>query len=404
MSTATKHVLKIFVSHQDLNKFPNIRDACRILDEEKNRINNEGRQKDLIEVRIVDYQYWRNLANPSNSTYQSANSLKDDASNAHAVFTLVDGDISPRIRKWYNVQIRRVRKEKEERRIHMPIFWDTSTSVSADNCEAFYQKNDSDFVFRYNSMDELRGLLASELKQLTDRWATTISRQQTVPTLASNLLRRRIKWLISGIVFAALCLSVYMLWPRIKDLCSRDAINTPVETVDESQVNSSLSDESIASPEITPPHSNGQNLANRGEDTPGESKKPGESSKASAATIRVDNSAYIDVKALTFTGDYNAQLISSIESCLLAKGFSIARDKKSAHYNVWVEAKPTDATAAHIIHLEVSTRITNLKTGKIIYSDTKPHKDGAGSDDAAALKIYRRISKTIGEEISNNIH
>ena len=157
MSTATKHVLKIFVSHQDLNKFPNIRDACRILDEEKNRINNEGRQKDLIEVRIVDYQYWRNLANPSNSTYQSANSLKDDASNAHAVFTLVDGDISPRIRKWYNVQIRRVRKEKEERRIHMPIFWDTSTSAKhftrkttvtlySDtilwmNCVAFWHRN-----------------------------------------------------------------------------------------------------------------------------------------------------------------------------------------------------------------------------------------------------------------------
>lgn len=123
-----------------------------------------------------------------------------------------------------------------------------------------------------------------------------------------------------------------------------------------------------------------------------------------SASTRVENSVFLDVKALTFTDDYNAQLLSSIESCLLAKGFSIAGDKKSAHYNVWVEAKPTDATSAHIIHLDVSSRITDLKTGKIIYSDTKTHKDGAGSDEAAALKIYRRISKSIGEELSTNLH
>ena len=381
MSTATKHVLKIFVSHQDLNKFPTIRDACRILDEEKNRINNEGRQKDLIEVRFVDYQYWRNLANPSNSTYQSADSLKDDASNAHAVFTLVDGDISPRIRKWYNVQIRRVRKEKEERRIHMPIFWDTSTSVSADNCEAFYQKNDSDFVFRYNSMDELRGLLASELKQLTDRWATTISRQQTVPTLASNLLRRRIKWLISGIIFAILCFSIYMLWPRIHGFCIKDTRDDPVTVVEvpqtkgleagEQDIISATSDSTTSSTGLKP------SKRGEGKSMSYKSNESGVGSYSASVEIPWTNEqknenrlVFISIRAKTLTGDYTP-LKGRIKNKLSEAGLKVTDDKNHALWTITMDcaARKHDENAGFFTaFVDVDMDIINTVTEDTIHS------------------------------------
>ena len=139
MLTDAKHILRIFVSHKDVNECPSLADAYKVIQEEADKINRSGLQRHLIEIQPQDYQIGRDLSNPQRGTFQSADSLKNDAYRAHAVFTLVDGDISPRIRDWYKQQIKKVQKEAKDRQIPMPIFWDTSSAESKAKFEAVHR-------------------------------------------------------------------------------------------------------------------------------------------------------------------------------------------------------------------------------------------------------------------------
>lgn len=242
MLTDAKHILRIFVSHKDVNECPSLADAYKVIQEEADKINRSGLQRHLIEIQPQDYQIGRDLSNPQRGTFQSADSLKNDAYRAHAVFTLVDGDISPRIRDWYKQQIKKVQKEAKDRQIPMPIFWDTSSAESKANCEAFHRGNDSDYILKFNSLEEFRRIVAKQLEQLSGRWAAMINGGQAVPTLESNSLRRKKRWFISSIVFLAIAIAVYMLSPYIPDLFrhSKEGGDTPVVPIQEDKARESF--------------------------------------------------------------------------------------------------------------------------------------------------------------------
>ena len=77
-----KSILKIFISHKDVSECRSLENAYRVFQEEVARINTDGLHKDLIEVELQDYQIDRDMSDPNNPTFQSAESLIKDASNA----------------------------------------------------------------------------------------------------------------------------------------------------------------------------------------------------------------------------------------------------------------------------------------------------------------------------------
>ena len=231
MKKDTKRILKIFVSHQSLNRHPLLSEACKILEEEKDKINQEyrGEEKDdLLEIKFLDFQRWHTIANPHNSPFQSAKSLRKDAANCNAVFFLIDEDFSPRVKKWYDLQIRRESKENNERRVPLPVFWNILDPESAKKCNAYFFDDDSDYINRYRTMEELRPIVAKKLSQLAKRWATQIEHKRTPPTLASNRKRR---CFIRGLEFCALAAAIYFSWHLIQKAFCPGPANDPARTL-----------------------------------------------------------------------------------------------------------------------------------------------------------------------------
>lgn len=213
-----KSILRIFISHKDVNQCPSLEDAYRVIYDEVSKINTSGLHHELIEIRLMDYQMGRDLSNPHNPTFQSANSLIKTAANAHAIFTLVDGDMSPRIKKWYTSQIKKVRRESDEQMVPMPIFWNIADSDSKANCEKFHRSNDSDYIYKYSTLEELRDFVNKILQDLTRRWAQRIEYKKPIPTLESNRLKRKIKHFIYSLIFLALAVLLYLLFPKIQNM------------------------------------------------------------------------------------------------------------------------------------------------------------------------------------------
>lgn len=222
-----KWILKIFVAHKDFSGCSSLEEAYRVIQEEVGKINTHGLQKDLIEIELQDYQIDRDISNPNNPTFQSAETLETDALKAHAVFTLVDGDISPRIETWYKKQIQTVKSENEHQQIPMPIFWNVADAESMRNCEEFYKNDDRDFIYKYATLEGLRNIVNNLLQDYTSRWAKLISRDINVPTLESNRLKRNIRRLIYSFIFLVLAVILYLLWPRIQDMISQSPASDP---------------------------------------------------------------------------------------------------------------------------------------------------------------------------------
>lgn len=187
-----KKIILIYVSHRNLKENPNLNDACKVLDEEKNRLNADELHEEL-EIKLIDYQYWRNISNPNKSPFQSRNTNKKKALHTHAHFTLVDGDMSPEIRKWYFRTIKWVRNS-----ILMPIFWNTANSASRENCKKFEEKhkNKIDYIIEYNSLDELRKEAYKKMKELRSRCISKIDRRRKVPTILSVIVKKIIRLVI----------------------------------------------------------------------------------------------------------------------------------------------------------------------------------------------------------------
>lgn len=218
MSTEKKHVLKLFVSHRDGSMTPALNNQLDVVKQVVEDINRNGTQKDLIEIKLQDYQINRNLSNPSTGTFQSLNSLMQDAENAHALFVLIDGDISDTIRNWYNPRIAMVRREKKEGQVLIRFFWNTADAVSMENCEKFLDSPDRDYVIKYNSLEDLRDHVRKELSDCSNRWAALITRKKPVPTLAAIRKKsaNRVLAAFVGILVVMLAIFVYKSWPKLQ--------------------------------------------------------------------------------------------------------------------------------------------------------------------------------------------
>lgn len=218
---------KIFVSHRDAEQSPSLAAACGIIKEEIDKINLSGLHKDRIYIDRQDYQFGRNISNPDNGTYQSANSLIKDASKAHAVFILVDGEMGKNIYSWYRPRRVLVSRERYERQVPMPIFWNISDPQSKANCEAFHKRKNCDFIYKYSSNAELHNIVSQQLEAYARRWAASIERKRTIPTLRSICIRLITRVLI----FCAIVLSFYFAWPLIDGLIS----NKPKVTAEQKE-------------------------------------------------------------------------------------------------------------------------------------------------------------------------
>ena len=235
MSTEKKHVLKLFVSHRDGSMTPALNNQLDVVKQVVEDINRNGTQKDLIEIKLQDYQINRNLSNPSTGTFQSLNSLMQDAENAHALFVLIDGDISDTIRNWYNPRIAKVRREKKEGQVLIRFFWNTADAVSMENCEKFLDSPDRDYVIKYNSLEDLRDHVRKELSDCSNRWAALITRKKPVPTLAAIRKKsaNRVLAVLVGILVIMLAIFVYMSWPKLQArLCPSSGSDTDGEQVE----------------------------------------------------------------------------------------------------------------------------------------------------------------------------
>lgn len=241
MTMESKPILRIFVSHRDIAECTSLMGAYNVIKEEVLKINSSGPQRHQIEIELQDYQIDRDLSNPNNGTFQSADTLKKDAAQAHAIFILVEGkdgkdaNISERIEKWYHKNIRIVQVEEKENQVPIPIFWNISDDKSKENCENFHKSDSCDKIIKYNSLEKLRSEVAILLFELTGRWASRIHGRQSVPTLDSIIKKRRKKLFLFSVAifFLLLCILLYFSYPKIQHLRPADKTQEPsVEQVD----------------------------------------------------------------------------------------------------------------------------------------------------------------------------
>lgn len=462
MQDTKKHILRVFVPHRSFSGRPSLEQAYDALKEEVDKINGEGLQKHLIELELQDFEKERGLSNPSSSTFQSAETLVKDAESAHAVFTLVDGDMTAKFKDWYCRQIRRVMREKDEDKVPMPIFWKTAGPDSLENYKEFCDefKDDCDYIETYETVEQFREKAAHWLEELSFRWAARITRGQEVPTLASNRRRRSRKWFLIGLILALLGAGFCFLWPYLKGMREKSVFGKRIDDTEqlvigqqfESARDSLISLNEACKPDWAVERARIDSLATIveryfvGVGIDAAEKKihlqQFDAAKASLDSLlavckggwneeitlidslkhviqnsvvfrttgepiipakpvtRTKNSVYINVDARTYETNYNDQLKSIIEGRLIRQGYSPVANRNAAQYEIKVSGRPTDATALHIIHLDVIIRVTNLETGKLIYSNKNTYKDGSNSDEAAAMKIYRQIVDAIGQEVS----
>ena len=239
MTMKSKPIISIFVSHRDIAECPSLVEVYNVIKEEVHKINSYGPQRHLIEIELQDYQIDRDLSNPNNGTFQSADTLKKDAAQAHAVFILVEGkdgkdaNISERIEKWYHKNIRIVQVEEKENQVPIPIFWNISDDKSKENCEHFHKSDSCDKIIKYNSLEELRSNVADLLFELTGRWASRIHGRQSIPTLDSIIKKRRKKLFLFSVAifFLLLCILLYFLYPKFQHL--RPDHRTPEPSVEQ---------------------------------------------------------------------------------------------------------------------------------------------------------------------------
>lgn len=239
-----KSILEILVLHQSFLEHKNSKEAYEVIREEAQKINEGETYKNLPKIRVDDWE----LSQPDSGSIQNLEKIKEDADNANAVFIIADGNISPDTKKWYESAIKESLNEASKRQVRIPVFWNISTEEYKKNFKEFcnsgskhdYDKRDK--LYPYDTLEiepnanaPLRPQVASLLIQLANKWAAMINREETIPTLMSNRIRRnkRKKALIITTAFIiALGLLFYFLWPRIKDVRDKKAFGQRLANVE----------------------------------------------------------------------------------------------------------------------------------------------------------------------------
>lgn len=239
-----KSILEILVLHQSFLEHKNSKEAYEVIREEAQKINEGETYKNLPKIRVDDWE----LSQPDSGSIQNLEKIKEDADNANAVFIIADGNISPDTKKWYESAIKESLNEASKRQVRIPVFWNISTAEYKKNFKEFcnsgskhdYDKRDK--LYPYDTLEiepnanaPLRPQVASLLIQLANKWAAMINREETIPTLMSNRIRRnkRKKALIITAAFIiALGLLFYFLWPRIKDVRDKKAFGQRISNIE----------------------------------------------------------------------------------------------------------------------------------------------------------------------------
>lgn len=221
----TKEIVNIFVSHGSWKSEGKecLREAFDALERVVEEFNKVIDYRDHFEIRLSDFQ-----KNP-NATYQSLEELMKNADKFHAVFVLVEGQLSPAIKDWYIEKEKILKETKEEQRVPIPVFWDISNDSSAKNFEEFCKENQKErnYIHSYRTPDERDEELRKTLKKYAVDWNQKIIKGEILPTMEENRRkaeeerRRHRRNVILGFIgavffFAVAYLAVYKLWPNFK--------------------------------------------------------------------------------------------------------------------------------------------------------------------------------------------
>lgn len=183
-------VIKLFVPHSDIRNNPLLEEAYNALDSVVKDINNNEiyewppHVRNLTIGKPEDFQI-----NQINPIRQTANKLEEAAEKAHGIFIFVEGDISERIKEWYQEQSKLLSGLDDKECVFIRIFWDIRDQKSKECFDKFIEietlNKDSNFIYTYEDILELKKELKSRLKKLVLTWSGMISNKKEIPTLES---------------------------------------------------------------------------------------------------------------------------------------------------------------------------------------------------------------------------
>lgn len=183
-------VIKLFVPHSDIGNNSLLEEAYNALDTVVKDINNNEISewppltRNLIIGKPEDFQI-----NQINPIRQTANKLEEAAERAHGIFIFVEGDISDRIKEWYQEQSKLLSGLDDEECVFIRIFWDIRDQKSNECFHKFEEREtlnkDSNFIYTYKSIPKLKDELKQSLKKLALTWSSMISSKKEIPTLGS---------------------------------------------------------------------------------------------------------------------------------------------------------------------------------------------------------------------------
>lgn len=418
----TKEIVNIFVSHGSWKTEGKecLREAFDALEKVVEEFNKVIDYRDHFEIRLSDFQ-----KNP-NATYQSLEELMKNADKFHAVFVLVEGQLSPAIKDWYIEKEKILKETKEEQRVPIPVFWDISNDSSANNFEEFCKENQKErnYIHSYRTPDERDEELRKTLKKYAVDWNQKIIKGEILPTMEENRRkaeeerRRHRRNVILGFIGAVICfavvyLSVYKPWPKYKT-DSDSAVN--IQPAFHPAENEAAVIDSLKSvPPQIPSKNPGDKDKGKG---PSGSIYPG--GKAKSKTLDVINPAggaaspipietkYSDEYKLqnklfyiTYEAkDLQSQPINQRDN--ISRGFDIADDKAKALWNVSVTASarehPAGCTSGYYFaYVDVSVTIKNTVSGKLVF-------DGAVQTPGSMSMGIKGGSKNSFEEAVNKAY
>lgn len=202
-------VIKLFVPHSDIGDNSSLEEAYNALDSVVKDINNNEISewpplaRNLTIGKPEDFQI-----NQINPIRQTANKLEEAAEKAHGIFIFVEGDISERIKEWYQEQSKLLSGLDDEECVFIRIFWDIREQKSNECFHKFKEgetlNKDSNYIKTYKSIPELKDELKKSLKKLVLTWSSMISQGIEIPTLKSIKAKKKNK-LVRSILFSVIC-------------------------------------------------------------------------------------------------------------------------------------------------------------------------------------------------------
>lgn len=429
----TKEIVNIFVSHGSWKSEGKecLREAFDALERVVEEFNKVIDYRDHFEIRLSDFQ-----KNP-NATYQSLEELMKNADKFHAVFVLVEGQLSPAIKDWYIEKEKILKETKEEQRVPIPVFWDISNDSSANNFEEFCKENQKErnYIHSYRTPDERDEELRKTLKKYAVDWNQKIIKGEILPTMEENRRKaeeeenrrkaeeeeeRRRHWhkVIRGFCgavffFAFILLFIHKLWPNFKT-GSDSVVN--IQPAFHSAGNEIALIDSLISVQphilkVNPGDKDKGKGVNgsvgKAEQIIAEVKDPA-GGTTSQITIETKYSGEYKLQNKLYYITYEAKDLQSQpinQRKNISGEFDMADDKAKALWNVSVTASarkhPAGSTSGYYFaYVDVFVTIKNTVNGKIVFDGAVQAPDGIkggskNSFEEAVNEAYKEANRLI---------